>query len=149
MLPLSPEGDLQRRKASAPRLRDEARWFLFRVSSGTPCGLERQLPCPTVLSAQLSSRTAQISRSAMVAVDLADDDGTVIFTGRQPAQPFAECVECGRISGPYWIRWRACRVDEPDTNEEPEIALYCPACAEREFGPSRRRSLGERRRRPR
>jgi hypothetical protein len=77
------------------------------------------------------------------------DDACVIFSGRQPAQPLATCVECGRISGPYWIRWRACHIDEPDTDDEPEIALYCPACAERALGPPRRRPLVERRSRPR
>lgn len=73
----------------------------------------------------------------------------VIFSGRQPELRFAECVECGRVSGPYWIRWRACRVDEPETDDVPEIALYCPACAQREFGLPRRRPLLERRSRPR
>jgi predicted RNA-binding Zn-ribbon protein involved in translation (DUF1610 family) len=73
----------------------------------------------------------------------------VIFAGGQPEQRFARCVECRRISGPYWIRWRAVRIDEPETAEEPEIALYCPSCAEREFGRPRRRPLAERRRRPR
>ena len=76
-------------------------------------------------------------------------DPAVIFAGRQPEQLFAECVECRRISGPYWIHWHAVRVDEQDTHDEPEIALYCPACAEREFGPLRRRPLADRRRRPR
>jgi hypothetical protein len=47
------------------------------------------------------------------------------------------------------MRWRACRIDLPDSGEEPQIALYCPGCAEREFGPPRRRPLLERRREPR
>ena len=75
-----------------------------------------------------------------------DEDRIVIFSGRQS---LAMCVECGQVSGPYWMRWRAVRIDEPDTDAEPEIALYCPQCAGREFGPERRRPLGERRRRPR
>ena len=74
---------------------------------------------------------------------------TVIYGGRQPAQQFAQCVECRRVSGPYWMRWRACRSDVPDSGEEPQIALYCPGCAEREFGPPRRRPLVDRRREPR
>jgi hypothetical protein len=53
------------------------------------------------------------------------------------------------VSGPYWIRWRAVRIDEPDTRDEPEIAIYCPSCAEREFGRPRQRPLAERRRHPR
>jgi len=58
-------------------------------------------------------------------------------------------VECGRVSGPYWIRWRGCRIDSPELEEPPEIAMYCPACARREFGPPRHRPLEERRREPR
>jgi hypothetical protein len=30
--------------------------------------------------------------------------------------------------------WCGYRVDEPYTDEPPELAFYCPACAEREFG---------------
>jgi hypothetical protein len=73
----------------------------------------------------------------------------VIFAGRQPAHPLVQCVECNRISGPYWIRWRAYLIGEPDSDEPPELTLYCPACADREFGPPSRRPLVERRRRPR
>jgi hypothetical protein len=85
----------------------------------------------------------------MVWTHRSKNDRLVIYGGRQPAQPFATCVECGRISGPYWIGWRACRIDEPDSGEGPEIALFCPACADREFGTPRRRPLVERRRGPR
>jgi hypothetical protein len=72
----------------------------------------------------------------------------VIFS-EQPEPRLAQCVECGRISGPYWMRWRACRNDDPDGREEPQIALYCAACAESEFGPPRRRPFEERRGEPR
>jgi hypothetical protein len=48
------------------------------------------------------------------------------------------CAECGTLSGLRWAGWRAYRVDDPDTNEPPALALYCPACAEQEFGHSRR-----------
>ena len=90
-----------------------------------------------------------MSRSADWPAGQIAHDATVIFAGRQPAQPFAKCVECGRISGPYWMRWRACRIDLPETGEEPQIALYCPGCADREFGPPRRRPLVDRRSEPR
>jgi hypothetical protein len=73
----------------------------------------------------------------------------VIYGGRQSAQSFVQCVECGRISGPYWIRWRAYRTDGPDGDAQPEVTIYCPGCADREFGPPRRRPLVERRRTPR
>ena len=81
-------------------------------------------------------------------VALCEHDVTrVIYGGTKPT--FAVCVECARVSGPYWIKWRACRIDSPELEELPEIAMYCPACAHREFGPPRRRRLGERRREPR
>jgi hypothetical protein len=48
------------------------------------------------------------------------------------------CAECGSLSGPHWWGWRAYRVDDPDTNEPQTLALYCPTCADKEFGYSRR-----------
>jgi hypothetical protein len=49
-----------------------------------------------------------------------------------------ECRECGISSGAFWIRWRAYRCDDPERDEQPELAFYCPACADREFGRPRR-----------
>jgi hypothetical protein len=45
-----------------------------------------------------------------------------------------ECVECGTLSGPDAPRWRSYRIDDPNEDEEPALAFYCPVCAEREFG---------------
>jgi hypothetical protein len=45
-----------------------------------------------------------------------------------------QCVECNSSSGLYWQGWRAYRVDDPDTDELPALAFYCPTCAQREFG---------------
>jgi hypothetical protein len=43
-----------------------------------------------------------------------------------------ECVESGAVWLPadeeHWQAWLTC--DEP-----PEVALYCPVCGDREFGP--------------
>jgi len=44
------------------------------------------------------------------------------------------CVECGTLSGRDARRWRSYRIDDPTEDEEPALAFYCPACAEREFG---------------
>jgi hypothetical protein len=46
------------------------------------------------------------------------------------------CVECGAESDQLAQGWRAYRA--PNTGEEPEgeLFLFCPECAEREFGPS-------------
>ena len=46
------------------------------------------------------------------------------------------CVECRGISGLRATGWRAYRVDDPDEDDEPELACYCPACSAREFGTS-------------
>ena len=47
------------------------------------------------------------------------------------------CAECKCSSGLYWQGWRALRVDDPETDEPPALAFYCPSCAEREFGRKR------------
>jgi hypothetical protein len=41
------------------------------------------------------------------------------------------CAECGKQADAKGAAWKAFLTDEPD-----EIALYCPDCAEREFGES-------------
>jgi hypothetical protein len=73
----------------------------------------------------------------------------VIFAGRQSAQPLASCNGCGRISGPYWWRWRAYSIEDAEFGELPRIAIYCQSCADAKFGPPRRRALVERRKSPR
>ena len=44
------------------------------------------------------------------------------------------CVECGRTTPADARGWRAFRADDPRDDAEPELAFFCPACAEREFG---------------
>jgi hypothetical protein len=36
--------------------------------------------------------------------------------------------------GLRWTGRHACRVDDPELDEPPALAYYCPTCAEREFG---------------
>jgi hypothetical protein len=48
------------------------------------------------------------------------------------------CVECCRPSPTDAKGWRFLRVDVPEEDEEPILAAYCPYCAERELGLSRR-----------
>jgi hypothetical protein len=43
------------------------------------------------------------------------------------------CAQCGTSSTGRWRRWRACRSDNPEFDEPPTLAFFCPACAEREF----------------
>ncbi len=43
------------------------------------------------------------------------------------------CIECGSESA-TGRRWRAYLADDPDADDPLEVALFCPHCAEREFG---------------
>lgn len=43
------------------------------------------------------------------------------------------CAECPRISSVTARGWKAYRSDDPETSEPPQLAFYCPGCAEREF----------------
>jgi hypothetical protein len=76
-------------------------------------------------------------------------DQMVIFAGRQSAHPLANCSVCGRVSGPYWWRWRAYRIEDPEFGDLPRVAVYCQSCADRKFGAPLRRPLVERRKVPR
>ena len=60
-----------------------------------------------------------------------------------------ECVECGRVSGDG-EGWRAEIANDPEDDEPAEVAVYCPACWEREFAgedgaPSARPDVARRR----
>ena len=44
------------------------------------------------------------------------------------------CIECGSVSDSSWSGWRACRTEDPEGIEAPEISFFCPECAYREFG---------------
>jgi len=76
-------------------------------------------------------------------------DDVEVIGDSQPAHRLARCAECKTTSGPFWMQWRACRTDVPGIDEEPALALFCPDCANREFGPLRLRPLRDRRRAPR
>jgi hypothetical protein len=44
------------------------------------------------------------------------------------------CAECGTVSSSLAQGWRGYRTDDLEQGELPELAFYCPVCAEREFG---------------
>ena len=44
------------------------------------------------------------------------------------------CVECGCCSGELGKGWVAFRCDDPEDDEGPEVAIWCPVCAAAEFG---------------
>jgi hypothetical protein len=44
------------------------------------------------------------------------------------------CVECPRVSTITARGWKAYRADDPETDEPPQLAFYCPDCARAEFG---------------
>ena len=48
------------------------------------------------------------------------------------------CVQCGCASGLYAIGWRGYLAVDPELGESPELAFFCPTCAEREFDAPRR-----------
>jgi hypothetical protein len=49
------------------------------------------------------------------------------------------CQECDVVADDDALGWRALLAVDPDDGfQEPLLAFYCPACAENEFGPSRR-----------
>jgi hypothetical protein len=45
-----------------------------------------------------------------------------------------KCAECGKLSSGHWVGWGAYRTEDPEIDEPPELAFYCPQCASREFG---------------
>jgi hypothetical protein len=48
------------------------------------------------------------------------------------------CEECGQVGVAGVKGWRATLANDPWDDEPPEVAIYCPVCALREFGQSRR-----------
>ena len=60
------------------------------------------------------------------------------------------CVECGCCSGELGKGWVAFRCDDPECDDRPEVAIWCPVCAAAELatgltgllvGPDEPRSL--------
>jgi hypothetical protein len=46
------------------------------------------------------------------------------------------CAQCRSVSGLYARGWRGYRTDDPDLDERPSLAFFCPACSAREFDAS-------------
>jgi hypothetical protein len=53
------------------------------------------------------------------------------------------CQECLLLADYQGRAWRLIRVDVPGEDDEPLLVAYCPDCAEREFGLSRRMGSGQ------
>jgi hypothetical protein len=45
------------------------------------------------------------------------------------------CVECGAESDQLASGWRAYLAPDAEDKPEGELLMFCPECAEREFGP--------------
>lgn len=43
--------------------------------------------------------------------------------------PTVQCTECRCESDLRWRGWRAYRIEDPEGDEPPEIAFYCPECS--------------------
>ena len=57
------------------------------------------------------------------------------------------CVECGRKSQGDAADWRAYLTEDPEEQNDADVSaleavVYCPDCAEREFGPLTPRHAG-------
>jgi hypothetical protein len=57
---------------------------------------------------------------------------------RRPRVHQLQCVQCGCASGLYAIGWRGYLAVDPELGEAPELAFFCPTCAEQEFDAPRR-----------
>ena len=44
------------------------------------------------------------------------------------------CAECEAVAPAALDGWKVVRFDDPELDDAPQIAVYCPACAKREFG---------------
>jgi hypothetical protein len=54
---------------------------------------------------------------------------------RRAYAPLVRCEECGQEADEaHAAGWVAYRVDLADDPDEPEVIVYCPECAAREFG---------------
>jgi hypothetical protein len=42
----------------------------------------------------------------------------------------AICTGCGTLSGLGWAGWRAYRIDDPERDDAPALAFYCPMCVQ-------------------
>lgn len=65
------------------------------------------------------------------------EDGRGTESASSPSRPHdhrLECVECSAISTREATAWRGYRIDDPNEDEPPALAFYCPTCAYREFG---------------
>jgi hypothetical protein len=45
-----------------------------------------------------------------------------------------QCIECGIASDETALGWAGYRCDDPELDEPPALAFYCPTCALAEFG---------------
>jgi hypothetical protein len=80
--------------------------------------------------------SSQVPAIRLVARVIAPSDDPDVDTNRRISEDVhvLACAECPRVSSVTAGGWKAYRVDDPEENEPPELAFYCPACARREFG---------------
>ena len=48
------------------------------------------------------------------------------------------CAECSAVAGERAAGWRAFLAYDPREDEQPSTVSFCPLCAQREFGDTRR-----------
>ena len=79
------------------------------------------------LAAAVTSRTRRARRAPLAS------SSTRMVVTKAPLESVS-CIECGSVSDSNWSGWRACRTEDTEGIEEPEISFFCPECAHREFG---------------
>jgi hypothetical protein len=54
-------------------------------------------------------------------------------TGHVRGSLLLSCVGCGKVTAPKVWNWPNYQFCELDLREVPEVPVYCPSCAERQF----------------
>jgi len=86
---------------------------------------------------EIANSSSSRARRAVHSECVADGQGRETTWSRRVSTAALRCVECG-VESPIGARgWRGCRIDEPELDEPPALAFFCPDCAGREFGPAR------------
>ena len=58
----------------------------------------------------------------------------VVVNDQKPIGTTLTCTECGAEAPPDALGWRALLGYDPREDESSEAFMFCPECAEREFG---------------
>ena len=74
------------------------------------------------------------AREAYEQLQALSEERSRVVAGIAAADRRLLCAECHVRSDEHARGWRALLADDPRDDEPEEVGVYCPACAEREFG---------------